>query len=151
MSCAIVPLRAIDNLPRISAAVTIELTRMLAASAQRATELNWAAVRTLLPPAPIDDESAPLHNWRHSWNAYQVCATTARDVARLATDHAFAQQDALWRAAEALAAGADDIESQRLQAIRASVERVQAAVDTFVAATEAALSELARHAKENRE
>ena len=148
MDRIVVSLRAVDAEPRVNAALAIELTQMLAVSAQRATELNWSAVRTLLPPAPAEDESPTLSAWRHSWHAYQVCATTARNVTRLSAEHAYTQQDALWRVAEAVAAHAGTIDATRLNAIRTSIERVQTAVDTFVAATDAALRELARHAKE---
>ena len=138
----------LDARPYVHAALAIELTQMLASTAQRATELNWNAVRGLLPPPPPEETPPSLAMWRHSWNAYQVCATTVRQVARISTEHATVQGDALWRVAEAVAAHARGIDDERLAAMRASLERVQTAVDTFIAATDAALKELARHARE---
>jgi hypothetical protein len=148
MDRVVVSLRAADAEPSVNAALAIELTQMLAVTAHRATELNWNAVRTMLPDTRAEDEPATLTAWRSSWNAYQLCTTTARHVARVSAEHAHAQQDALWRVAEAVAAHAGTIDATRLNAIRTSIERVQTAVDTFVAATDAALRELARHAKE---
>lgn len=137
-----------DARPYVNAVLAVELTQLLAATTQRATELNWSAVRGLLPPPPPEQVPPSLAMWQHSWNAYQVCATTVRQVARLSAEHATVHADALWRVAESVAAHTRGIDEQRLAAMRASLQRMQSAVDTFLAATEAALTELARQAHE---
>jgi len=121
------------------------LIRTLMQSIHGAASLNLATVHALLAPTDdgVDAEmNAALNrasdSWRFSWRTYEISATTAATVMRLAETHARAGFDSLWDLFEREVDGQAPFDPATIGDLRAAFEGLRAAqLQVFDAAIEA--------------
>ncbi|HEU0204599.1 MAG TPA: hypothetical protein VFR86_29660 [Burkholderiaceae bacterium] len=125
------PLRVVpDTAPQaaLTAQLLQALTRALMQGVHEAASLNVATVQALLAPTDgsLKGELGRVtESWRFSWRTYQICATTAANVMRLADAHTRAGVDALWNLFEKHVDNASTLEPTQADALREALDALR--------------------------
>jgi len=115
------------------------LVHTLMEGVRDAANLNIATVHALL--APVDrggqiDMSRVIESWRFSWRTYEISATTAANVMRLAEAHTRKGLDALWKTFEHATGGEAAFDATDVDRLRAAFDGLRT---TQLAAFDAAI------------
>jgi hypothetical protein len=117
------------------------LARTLMEGVHDAANLNVATVHALLAPTDgsLQSEWTRLtESWRFSWRTYEIAATTAASVMRLAEAHSRNSVDLLWATFEQAADGDATLDGSHIDRLRETFESLRAAqAAAFDAAIEA--------------